>query len=471
MRHRIGLLEKGNTMSTSIADRPRARRLAAGLLAGALAATGLGLATGAPAQADEPASSLAWEVSSYFDTHLGTHTLDGGTTEDGDGVITFPGGSGTYNPDTGAGVVSYDGSVTGAFVAGPTEYYRVTIAEPQVQTYADGSGRITAVVSASNIETAQGPAASTSPTRVVVTTFTGGWDDGTLAATPDWAGVLPADSAQATALGIGAGKPVDGKAFAPSFLGQVTPGVRALFYASGSGSDPNKAPAGFTAHGGAATPAVTARIAGAAYEAGVDVTVDGTGFSAATQPGDAGVYVGVAEAGGLPDVSSPAGMDGFVAATWVPASGVVDGAISAALNLPTQDLVRGTDYAVYTWQAHSHSTTSQDTQTALSIDWDALRAPATVSATLTKAPRPDRRGTLKATVKGPQGTAKPTGKVTVTVLHKGKQVKVLSARLDRGRTTFTLPKLDRGRVKLKVAYLGSKSSLPGRTTVRFKIGA
>ena len=74
-----------------------------------------------------------------------------------------------------------------------------------------------------------------------------GWAAESLTATPDWAGVLPADSAEATGLGIGAGKPIDGKAFAPSFLGQIDTGLRAHFYASGSGSDPKKAPASFTA--------------------------------------------------------------------------------------------------------------------------------------------------------------------------------------------------------------------------------
>ena len=53
--------------------------------------------------------------------------------------------------------------------------------------------------------------------------------------------------AGSVALGIGAGKPVDGKSFAPAFLAQITSGVRAHFYASGAGSDAKKAPSAFTA--------------------------------------------------------------------------------------------------------------------------------------------------------------------------------------------------------------------------------
>src|SRR5690606_6261024 len=115
---------------------------------------------------------------------------------------------------------------------------------------------------------------------------------------PDWSGVLAAGSAGATTLGIPEGQPVDGKSFAPEFLGQLTPGVRAHFYASGATSDATKAPSPFTI-----APEVTARVISATPAGGLRVGVQGDGFRGVTNPGDKGVYVGLAEAGGLPDVS------------------------------------------------------------------------------------------------------------------------------------------------------------------------
>lgn len=119
-------------------------------------------------------------------------------------------------------------------------------------------------------------------------------------------------------------------------------------------------------------PEVTAAITGASYSQGVDVSVTGTGFRAVTNPGDAGVYAGIAEAGGLPDVSSPAGIGAFLDAAYITPPALATGDLSATLNAATADLDPTKDYSVYTWQAHAHSNTSQDTETPLDIDFAAL---------------------------------------------------------------------------------------------------
>ena len=236
-------------MSTLL--RGRTARSLSGLTAAAVATAGLLAVSSAPAHADTTAPVLKWEISQRFDDHLSTHVLSGGATEDASGVVTFKDGFGYYDPSDGSTWMSYTGSVAGSFVAAGATQYTVTLADPIVAVDDSGNGSISALVSAWNTGGMGNPPASTTPARVVVTTFTKtAWAASpggpSLTATPHWAGVLPPNSAESAALGIPANQPVDGKSFAASFLGQLTPGVRAHFYASGSGSDPLKPPAPFT---------------------------------------------------------------------------------------------------------------------------------------------------------------------------------------------------------------------------------
>ena len=214
----------------------------------------------APAAADETnhdttaaAPVLRWEVSQQFDDHLSSHALGGGATEDSDGVVTFPGGTGTYDPSTGVAEVAYQGSVRGAFQLGQ-EFYHVRIAEPVLQVDGSGRGEMTALVSAANIAAQGEEAQETQPARVVMFGFDVGASDwapdgalASLSATPDWAGVVEPGSEDAAELGMDEGTPIDGRAWAVPFLHQVTSGVRAHFYATGSGSDDKKRPAAFVA--------------------------------------------------------------------------------------------------------------------------------------------------------------------------------------------------------------------------------
>lgn len=127
-----------------------------------------------------------------------------------------------------------------------------------------------------------------------------------------------------------------------------------------------------------ATPKVTASIASASAASGLAVSVAGDGFRAVTSPGDAGVYVAIAPSGGMPDVSTQAGMASFVASAWITPAQLASGAFSTTLTVPTSSLDPSRKYSVYTWQAHAHSNTTQDTETPLAIDFAALATPPVV---------------------------------------------------------------------------------------------
>lgn len=454
---------------------PLRRRAGALLATAGLATAGL-VALTAPANAAVPtvataaSGSFDWKVSTTFDTSFGAHELVGATETDA-GVISFPATWSTVDPATGEGTVQYDGSVKGSFVAGGVAQYWVKIEDPAVSVDAAGEGRITAEVSAWNTGGMGSSEASTSPARVVVTTFdaAGKWSTKSIAATPDWAGVLPADSPQAAELGIAAGQPQDGKSFAPSFLGQITPGVRARFHWTASGSE-SKAPAPFTASYADVAKSVALTTTYAAQQA--TIKVDGTGFIPAEKPGDNGVYVGLAPAGGLPDVSSQTAMSAFAASQWVPASAIRNSAFSTTLTVAGSKLDKTKSYAVYTWRAHVRSSASQDTQTAVNLDWAQLTAPSTqnppvkgtttVAGKVTKKPTTRKGGVLKVSLTS-TGAA-PTGKVTVKLTRKGAKAINRQGAIKGGAAVVKLPKLKAGAWKATITYAGS-DTLGGSTKV------
>lgn len=230
---------------------PRAVSLA--VVAPLLVVPALAAAAAPAAPAAAPAPSLSWQISDYFDYHLSTHTTSGGATEDAAGVVTFPSAGGTYDRATGAGTLAYAGSVTGAFEALGATQYRVTVADPIITIDEGGNGEISVVLSSEIPEGSTEDPDATSPARVVAAEFDanrwtrGEGETGIQTATPFWDGVLPPGSAEADELGIASGQPIDGKSFHPDFLGNLVPGVRALFHASGSSNDARKAPAVFVA--------------------------------------------------------------------------------------------------------------------------------------------------------------------------------------------------------------------------------
>lgn len=457
--------------------RPNRRRSFAALTAVGVAAAGLALVPGAPAEADPAALSLQWEISQQFDDHLSTHTYAAGATENADGVVTFPGGvSSTVG---GVEQVAFEGSVRGAFSPAPgVEAYAITVADPIVTI--DGTASVvTAVVTAE-----VGGSVVSSATRVELTTYdatTGTWGrsgtDNTLAATPRWVGVLP-EGQESADLGIGAGKPVDGKSWDTGLLAHLPSSLRAHFYASGSPSDPKKAPAGFVVE----QPAPTLQVTPTTTAQGISVEVAGAGFRGVTKPGDNGVYVGLAPAGGRPSTDSQADMDKFAAVAWIAkqptpgASGYLEsGVFGAVLTAAADKLDPRVRYAVYTWQAHAHSNTSQDTETPVTVDWSKLGYPVatTATATVTKKPTSTKKGSLTVAVAG--GKYAATGQVGVVYKGgklKGKKVKLVTTLTlgADGTVTVKLPKSAKGKHALTITYLGDQvHRASAATTVKVKV--
>ena len=400
----------------------------------------------APAQAAPPENTLQWGMSQYLNEHLTKQTFSNGATEDAStGVVTFTQGTGWHSGT--ATSIQYTGTARYAFVNGTTEFYSVTFADPKVTVDESGEGAIIADVSWTIA-----PSTTGSLDNAVVTTFatTGAsWTGDVLTGTPRWAGVAAVDE-------YGTGKPVDGKSWAVPFVKALPSSLNPTFYASGTNptNDAKKKPAAFVA-AATSTPQVTVAT-NSASPSGLTLKVDGAGFNAATQPGDAGVYVGLAPSGGLPDTSDMSSMSQFAAVDWVMPSQFSSGAWTKTLSAPASKLDRTKSYSIYTWQAHTHSNTSQDTVTEVPIDWAKIfPAPAPAAPTQTAIatsfkvkPTADSRGQIVVDL-----GAGASGQVTLK-LKKGKATKKVKATLSNGAVTVKLPKLSAGKWKLTVVYAG-----------------
>jgi len=448
----------------------RHRFLTAALVAVVAASSLVGAGETTEAAAEVPAAPSAatgvlnWEISDAFDTELPAHYWANGASEGSDGVISFPAVSSTVDPATGAGTVQFRGLVRATSHDGGQARLSVGVQDPAVVVDADGEGYVTAVVWAWNAGTG-GPEESTSLARVVVTTFdaAGTWSAGSITATPDWAGVLPAGSPQASALGIPDGQPVDGKAFAPTYLAQLTGATRPLFYAtSDGGATDAKAPSSFTASYQGVARSVT--VWSGQHEQTVSIEVNGVGFTATDgNPGDGGVYVGLAPAGGLPAAGTAPDLQRFVTTGWVPDFRLgPGGSFSVVLYATAAELHKGTSYAVYTWRAHGHSTTTQDSVTAIALDWSTLTLRPDVRATFAKKPTRKRPGVLSVAVTG--GHLEPSGVVRVT-LRKGKVTKTRKATVERSVARVRLPALPAGRWRVRVAYTSANDAFAAARTV------
>lgn len=455
------------------------RKAATAATATALAATTLAFA-GAPAQADDEAQvqaprTLKWNISAQYIDHFTPKVYapdnaitgtDGATFADGQ--ITFSNGVETVEgADT---VLSYQGSVTGKFIVGGVQQYAVTVADPVITVDGEGDGSISAVVSAENIAAGGNPAAQTTPARATVAEFSGAAEaDGVLTATPAFEGVLPADSEAAAELGIDAGKPVDGKSFHPEFLAQLTPGTRAHFYASGSGSDAKKPVASFSATSGPSVEA-TAAITGDF----VEINVEGFNFDDSPRPGADGVYIGLAPVQDVTKVSAGGQEDGmakFVASNWVPKNTWNNGSWVASATGDPAALIRGARYAVYTWTAHGNPTAGDVNLTETLVDLDTSSLPKNVAGAkvkVNKKPTSKKKGKLKVTVTGSEFVT-ATGKVKVA-LKKGKATKKANAKVNKkGVATIKLPKLAKGKWKLTVKYTGDANYKKATTKKNLKV--
>lgn len=346
------------------------RRTVAGLAAAALSlplvfATPAGAAP-APAvtvAADDAAPTLSWRVSDQFVAHFApasfnqnTFVASDGATLDANSTTIFGNGTG-WVATNGDAQLSYEGTITGSFIVGAPQY-SIAISDPTV-TIKDGKGSINADLDWS---VPRETPASGSAANVLVTTFdaTGATTDRTITATPAWEGVLPAGSEAATALGFAADRPVDGKAFAPEFLGALPASLRGHFYASGVSADSRKAPSAFTAT--APTPALTAEVSPVTAD-GATVRVQGTGF-AKQNPG---IYVGVTEAGPI-DPTNAALYRGTI---WLPNAAInADGSFDRELTLSKADLegfAPDAELEIHAQKAHGQSATDASQNVRLPI--------------------------------------------------------------------------------------------------------
>lgn len=466
-------------MTTSTA-RPgnRLRRTFAGTVTTALATATLALVPASAQAADPvPEPTLTWKISQQFVDHLSSRALTGDVAFDPATGFTFGGGEGTFNASTGVTDMQYDGTVRGAFAFGGNEFYSVTVADPAVTVDAAGEGTITAVVSASNAAQGATPPASTTPRRVVVTTFDAAASDWTVAGgleslvgTPDWDGVLPPGSPRATELGLSPTQPVEGRSFAPTFLDQITPGVRAHFFDSGTGSsNPKKNPAPFTATAPVPVATITSAEIVEQTPTSLKVAVSGINY----KPGSPGIYVSVGKTGST-DVVNPGAYLGTVwsANPANPDSAVrPDGSFSTTLSLDA-DAVRqldpDTSYSVITFKAHGQAASdpSQTASVPLDIDFDELSAPVSISDKVTKKPTTKKSGTIAITVSSKATSLKPAGKVKVSFKKSGqKTVTTGTGTLKNGVRSLTAPKLKKkGTWKIYVTYTAD----PGFTSVSGK---
>lgn len=406
-----------------------------------LAAVGLGGLAAQPATAAGSGAELEWGISSYFDKHLTTQAFTDGATESEDGVVTFPGGvvDGASTRYAGTARYAFANPATGA------ELYSFAFSDLTLTVDAAGDGTIAADVAWTS------PAGPGGVEDAVLTTFStdDDWSDGSLTATPDWLGVAAANA-------YGDGKPVDGASWAVAFVTAVPSSINPFFYASGSASDAEKAPASFTAT--AAEPAIPAVTASTAYDAGaVTVDVSGSGFTAITEPGDMGIYVGLAPSGGLPDTSSQESMDQFADAEWVMPTRMADGTWSVTLDPASKRLDPRASYSVYTWQAHTHSNPSQDTETPVGIAWSKVGSASKLA--VDKAP-----GKLVVT------NGKAAGALVVR-LTKGSATKRAGATMKKGAATVRLPKLATGAWRAVVTFTPANAAYRAATktvTVRVR---
>lgn len=405
-----------NREATRLVPTSPARILAA-TIATALVASGLGLAAAAPANAAVTGAVTGYSLSWGFQTGANGWKIeaDGADLIDGSlSTVKFPsgsiaayqiskgfrltGGQGSIDPATKVGTVDFDSTIKyypqWSYAEALPDQPWLELSEFELTTESGMRGSLTAVVDLHKSDGAD----LVTPTRVAIAEFgittltVTGADVVLQSAAPDWDDVVPAGtysqntSAECTASGCTDSWP---KAFVDLLRTPTIPGGdwSAYFYRSGTtAGNTAKVPVALSLSSELATPSVEASIASASPKAGVKIAVSGDGFRGVTNGGDAGIYVGIAAVGGLPDVSTPGAVAGFAGASYVPASALASGTFATTVTVPRAKVVDGTPYAVYTWQAHGHSNTSQDTETAIDVSFASVQWKTTTIAIAPSSP-------------------------------------------------------------------------------------
>ncbi len=478
--------------------RPNRRRSLAALTAVGVASVGLTLAPTAPAHAATSAAVKTGTASWSFSTWLGSSQTGAPAPYQDASVAPYSVTDGVGSWGAASGMVQADGSATLKLDGTGVNFAKtsgawIKLAGLEVELDAAGNGVVSAEVSY-GLSTDGSPGNRT-------------YDDseGTVrrAATRvdviDLAGNSAADR---TATGAAVNwTDLDGT-YAADFIdfidgdADATPAIPKFTYATQIATMDTPSP--FSLAVQTATPAVTVTTTGASAS-GAQFKVDGVDFLNASAAGGQGVYVGLAPSGGLPDVSSPAGMASFSAVAalaapdgppWNGPGNVLgaDGSFSVTLDAPASKLDKTKNYSIYTWQAHSHASDHLDTVSAVTIDWNAVFPPeqetpkqdtpkpapgaGVIAVDVTKAPTTKKKGS--ATVKVTGGTTTPIGHVIATYkagARNGKQVvseKLYTLAAD-GTVTITLPKSAKGKRTLKVYYVADVDHKDSVTKVKVKV--
>lgn len=336
----------------------RVTRPLALLVSGALAASALVLVpTAAQADATTTVSNatLSWGFNNYASFSVGAVTGNAATdTAVSPRAFTLTHGSGQLDAD-GTGSIDFTGSVSYTYATpGPSFPGAYVFSGFHLDVTDGATGTLTADVSGSSTFV-------TAADDVVIATFgisSYSFVNGALSlATAD------PDYTPSTDYPNGS--------WPLAFMAQVTSSGKAFFYPSGNPVDPNSAsnlskkPVALTV----LSPAVTASVS---YPTGggVDIAVAGTGFARLNQ----GVYVGVGPVGlDLNLTSDPAYQAQFLAADWITTSALGSaGTVSSTLHVDTAKLSKTGTYAVYTWNAHAHATTANDTITPVPFSYSSL---------------------------------------------------------------------------------------------------
>ncbi|MFT4263493.1 MAG: HtaA domain-containing protein [Nocardioides sp.] len=425
------------------------RRRVAALAAGSLGAGALAFVAATPAAHAAEATpvsnaALTWtfapQAASWGITTTGNVAATNPTTATpsyatGDSFTKAEGfslssGSGSFDSSTSTGEIDFTGSVTYS----PFANYGSLVADKSTVTFTDFElditsatrGALTAQVS---YHKPSGDLAATEATvaNFDITSLTVD-DNGNLAlqtAAPDWTDVTKDTGGNPGATSYYDSWPINLVTTLRTNV-ESSSDISVYFYRTGNTSgNTAKIPAAFSATGSLRT--VTPSVS---YGDGSGtVSVSGTYFSPTDGSSSAnnGIYVGVAPSGGLPDVSSQAAMANFAGANWVSNSGIVDGAFSTSFAIDRTKLDPTKSYSVYTWRAHSHSETTQDSETPLAIDFDKLKSTIAPAVSGTTSLTYGQSSVLSI-------TAPAAGTVTISGLGATTTVAVAD-----GKASFTIP--------------------------------
>jgi hypothetical protein len=427
--------------------------------AAGLAVTGAVFAA-APAAADAAKdATLTWKISECAFAACPSLT----TAQNSSGPVSrtadgwqFTGGTGQYDPATGATRLAFTGSVTlGNTAMGG---YSISFHDPEVTVDAAGNGSLAADLVYKT--SAASPETTVPDVRLIDLPAVP--DATSWTVTPPWEGVgTPGTPA-----------PVDGKQFAQPLIDALPASLKGWFWATGTtGSNltKNPAPVGVSL---TRAPRVTIEGAeGLTANSTATVTVRGTGFDPARRtPAVQGLYVTFGPDPSAVGYDNP---DLFGGAVYLPTSPDGQGGFSTEITLKgryTDGTGRVWDgskqtLGISTWAAHSHAISDWDTFTPIAFAPTAKAASKTKASLESKTIRRGTRAVLKVAVRS---DATVTGRVAVKRAGKvvaGKRMKAA----DKGSLRIRLPKQKVGRHTFAVVYRGTGAVARSSDTVVLRV--